>query len=93
VKVILAAHVIFGLNCVETANAREAIMRYTEECKQPRKYFGFYSRLYEDLGETKTFDKAYDLALEGSGRRAISNRDFLKVLIDHFIKTPPVKGV
>jgi hypothetical protein len=62
-------------------------MRYTNECPDRKKFYGFYAQLHEDEGETAIYDQAYDLALKGTGRRAISNRDFLKKMMDHFIAT------
>jgi hypothetical protein len=62
-------------------------MRYREDCSAPRKFYGFYIELYEATGDLKLFDQAYDLAVIGSGRRAITNRDFLKRLCSDFIET------
>jgi hypothetical protein len=62
-------------------------MRYTTECSDRPKYFGFYARLLEDKGETALYDQAYDHALKGTGRRAISNREFLTKMMNRFIET------
>jgi hypothetical protein len=62
-------------------------MRYTTECPDRKKFYGFYAQLHEDAGDTTLYDQTYDLALKGSGKRAISNRDFLKKLMTHFIAT------
>ena len=61
-------------------------MRIENEIKDQRKYFGFYSRLYPDEGECELFDRAYDIALKGSGRRQVSNRQLMKVLLQTFVE-------
>jgi hypothetical protein len=61
-------------------------MRYNTECKEQKKYFGFFARL-TDGEETALYDQTYDLALKGTGRRALSNRFLLMKLMNHFIAT------
>jgi hypothetical protein len=60
-------------------------MRYTEKCPERKNYFGFYARMMEDDGDLKLYDLAYDRALQGTGRRQISNKVFLKKLMLHFL--------
>jgi hypothetical protein len=61
-------------------------MRYSTQCKEQKKYFGFFARL-TDGDETALYDQTYDRALVGTGRRAISNRVLLMKLMTHYLAT------
>jgi hypothetical protein len=62
-------------------------MRYETECPDRPKFFGFYSRLMQDKGQTALYDQAYDRALIGTKKRAIGNTAFLVKLMTHYLAT------
>ena len=62
-------------------------MRYGKECTAGRPFFGFYTRLYPDTGDTDLYDEVFKGASELAGVNALHNKAFLLTLLQHFKDT------
>jgi hypothetical protein len=61
-------------------------MRYNTECREQKKFFGFFARITEGP-ESALYDRTYDRAILRTGKRALSYRGFLIELMNHYLAT------